>query len=58
MSIYFAMAGLTPILGFLTIYPRQLLPTTGLHKISDVTGVLAVEDNVFPDPLEYLKEEV
>ena len=55
MSIYFAMAG---FLGFFTIYPRQLLPTTGLHKISDVTGVLAVEDDVFPDPLEYLKEEV
>ena len=56
MNMYFVAAGYSPTL---TIFPRKLLPTTGLQKIGDIGSVLAVEeDELFPDPLLYLKEEV
>ena len=45
--------------GIFTSYPRQLLPMVGTHKIGDVDGVFAVEeDDNFPDPIQYLRDEV
>lgn len=45
--------------GVFSMFPRELLPTTGPHEISRVVGVLAVEeDDSFPDPLTYLDTDV
>ena len=45
--------------GIFTSYSRQMLQVVGSNKIGDFEGVLAVEeDEDFPNPVEYLKDEV
>ena len=45
--------------GIFTSYPRRMLQLVGSDLLSDINGVLAVEEDVnFPDPLQYLQDEV
>ena len=45
--------------GIFTIYPRRMIKFVGSDLIGDIDSVLRVEeDENFPDPLQYLKDEV
>ena len=55
----FCCGGVHSNFGIFTNYPRRMLHVVGSDMIGDIDGVLAVEeDENFPDPLQYLKDEV